>query len=121
MQPRLSYEPATADRRESVKYDSDRLDRDLAEPYDIEMIAPHRRERQDRRGMATPFGDAAGAGEWNDFLRGFDHFRRLVIAGSMPWRTSSVVVQFGLRDHPSWTSTKFAGWLLTFFAVRQSL
>jgi len=36
-------------------YDNDRLDRDLAERYDIEMIPPHRREHrtpmQDRRSL----------------------------------------------------------------------
>jgi transposase len=51
-------------------YDSDRLDRDLAERYGIEMIAPHRGERANPHRTVAHCGGTAGVGEWNDSLLG---------------------------------------------------
>lgn len=47
-------------------YDSDRLDRDLAERYGIEMIAPHRGERRMQTQVGVHCVAIADAGEWND-------------------------------------------------------
>src|SRR5437660_11228373 len=46
-------------------YDSDRLDRELAERYGIEMIAPHRGERRRRRKMVALWVATADVGESN--------------------------------------------------------
>jgi hypothetical protein len=51
-------------------YDSDRLDRDLAEHYGIEMIAPHRGERRTQLKTGVDSVAIADVGEWNDFLLG---------------------------------------------------
>ena len=51
-------------------YDSDRLDRELAERYGIEMIAPHRGERRRRRKMVALWVATADVGESNDFSPG---------------------------------------------------
>jgi transposase len=60
-------------------YDSDRLDRDLAERYGIEMIAPHRGERrtptQDRR----PLRRYRRRWRVERLFAWLHHFRRLVI------------------------------------------
>ena len=47
-------------------YDSDRLDRDLAEHYGIEMIAPHRGERRTPTQDGRPLRGYRRRGEWND-------------------------------------------------------
>ena len=49
-------------------YDSDRLDRDLAERYGIEMIAPHRGVR--RKPTAALFVATADVGELSDLSLG---------------------------------------------------
>jgi hypothetical protein len=52
-------------------YDSDRLDRDLAERYGIEMISPRIVESAGRqRKMVVLCGATADAGESNDFSPG---------------------------------------------------
>jgi len=51
-------------------YDSDRLDRDLAEHYGIEMIAPHRGERRTPTPMVALSAATADVGESNDFSLG---------------------------------------------------
>src|SRR5437667_9917496 len=51
-------------------YDSDRLDRELAERYGIEMIAPHRGEPRRRRKMVALWVATADVGESNDFSPG---------------------------------------------------
>jgi hypothetical protein len=60
-------------------YDSDRLDRDLADGYGIEMIALHRVDRREPTRMAVPCGATAGVGGWNDLFAWLHHFRRLAI------------------------------------------
>jgi hypothetical protein len=44
-------------------YDSDRLDRDLAERYSIKMIPPHRGERREPTQDGRPSRPYAGVGE----------------------------------------------------------
>ena len=52
-------------------YDSDRLDRDLAERYGIEMIAPHRAGSDELpRKTGVHCAVIADAGEWSDFSLG---------------------------------------------------
>jgi hypothetical protein len=51
-------------------YDSDRLDRDLAERYGIEMIAPHRGKRRTPTQDGALCGVTADVGESNDGLPG---------------------------------------------------
>jgi hypothetical protein len=51
-------------------YDSDRLDRDLAERYGIEMIAPHRGERRMPTQDGRPCGATADVGASSDCLPG---------------------------------------------------
>jgi hypothetical protein len=51
-------------------YDSDRLDRDLAERYGVEMIAPHRGERRTPTRMVALCAATADVGGWNDFFFG---------------------------------------------------
>jgi hypothetical protein len=51
-------------------YDSDRLDRDPAERYGVEMIAPHRVERRTPTQDGRPLRFTADVGESNDCLPG---------------------------------------------------
>jgi len=51
-------------------YDSDRLDRDMAERYGIEMIAPHRGKRRTSTQDSVLCGVTADVGESNDCLPG---------------------------------------------------
>ncbi len=60
-------------------YDSDRLDRDLAERYGIEMIAPHRGERRARTQDGRPLRRYRRRWRVERLFAWLHHFRRLVI------------------------------------------
>ena len=60
-------------------YDSDRLDRDLAERYGIEMIAPHRGERRTPTQDGRPLRRYRRRWRVERLFAWFHHFRRLVI------------------------------------------
>jgi len=60
-------------------YDSDRLDRDLAERYGIEMIAPHRGERQTPTQDGRPLRRYRRRWRVERLFAWLHHFRRLVI------------------------------------------
>ena len=60
-------------------YDSDRLDRDLAERYRIEMIAPHRGERQTPTQDGRPLRRYRRRWRVGRLFAWLHHFRRLVI------------------------------------------
>ena len=60
-------------------YDSDRLDRDLAERYGIEMIAPHRGERRTPTQDGRPLRRYRRRWRLERFFAWLHHFRRLVI------------------------------------------
>jgi hypothetical protein len=70
-------------------HDSDPLDRDLAERYGIEMIAPHRGQRREPTQDGRPLRRTAGVGEWNDSLLGCTIFAAWLFAGSTTSRISS--------------------------------
>src|ERR1700722_1844836 len=60
-------------------YDSDRLDRDLAERYDIEMIAPHRGERRTPTQDGRPLRRYRRRWRVERLFAWLHHVRRLVI------------------------------------------
>ena len=60
-------------------YDSDRLDRDLAERYGIEMIAPHRGERRMPTQDGRPLRRYRRRWRVERLFAWLHHFRRLVI------------------------------------------
>jgi transposase len=60
-------------------YDSDRLDRDLAERYGIEMIAPHRGERRTPTQDGRPLRRYRRRWRVERLFAWLHHFRRLVI------------------------------------------
>jgi transposase len=60
-------------------YDSDRLDRDLAERYGVEMIAPHRRERRTPTQDGRPLRRYSRRWRVERLFLWLHHFRRLVI------------------------------------------
>ena len=60
-------------------YDSDRLDRDLAEAYGIEMIAPHRGERRMPTQDGRPLRRYRRRWRVERLFAWLHHFRRLVI------------------------------------------
>jgi transposase len=60
-------------------YDSDRLDRDLAERYGIEMIAPHRGERREPTQDGRPLRRYRRRWRVERLFAWLHHFRRLVI------------------------------------------
>src|SRR5437868_4173361 len=60
-------------------YDSDRLDRDLAERYGIEMIAPHRGERRTPTQDGRPLRRYRRRWRVVRLFAWLHHFRRLVI------------------------------------------
>ena len=60
-------------------YDSDRLDRDLAECYGIEMIAPHRGERRTPTQDGRPLRRYRRRWRVERLFAWLHHFRRLVI------------------------------------------
>src|SRR5215469_15757927 len=60
-------------------YDSDRLDRDLAERYGIEMIAPHRGERRMPTQDERPLRRYRRRWRVERLFAWLHHFRRLVI------------------------------------------
>ena len=60
-------------------YDSDRLDRDLAERYGIEMIAPHRGERRTPTQDGRPLRRYRKRWRVERLFAWLHHFRRLVI------------------------------------------
>ena len=60
-------------------YDSDRLDRDLAEHYGIEMIAPHRGERRTPTQDGRPLRRYRRRWRVERLFAWLHHFRRLVI------------------------------------------
>jgi transposase len=60
-------------------YDSDRLDRDLAERYGIEMIAPHRGERRRPTQDGRPLRRYRRRWRVERLFAWLHHFRRLVI------------------------------------------
>ncbi len=60
-------------------YDSDRLDRDLAQRYGIEMIAPHRGERREPTQDGRPLRRYRGRWRVERLFAWLHHFRRLVI------------------------------------------
>jgi transposase len=60
-------------------YDSDRLDRDLAERYGIEMIAPHRGERRAPTQDGRPLRRYRRRWRVERLFAWLHHFRRLVI------------------------------------------
>jgi transposase len=59
-------------------YDSDRLDRDLAESYGIEMIAPHRGERRTPTQDGRPLRRYRRCWQVERLFAWLHHFRRLV-------------------------------------------
>ncbi|MGA8505788.1 MAG: IS5 family transposase [Candidatus Sulfotelmatobacter sp.] len=60
-------------------YDSDRLDRDLAERYGIDMIAPHRGERRTPTQDGHPLRRCRRRWRVERLFAWLHHFRRLVI------------------------------------------
>ena len=60
-------------------YDSDRLDRDLAERYGIEMIAPHRGQRREPTQDGRPLRRYRRCWRVERLFAWLHHFRRLVI------------------------------------------
>ena len=60
-------------------YDSDRLDRNLAERYGIELIAPHRGERREPTQDGRPLRRYRRRWRVERFFAWLHHFRRLVI------------------------------------------
>jgi transposase len=60
-------------------YDSDRLDRDLADGYGIEMIAPHRGERRPATQDGRPLRRYGKRWRVERLFAWLHHFRRLVI------------------------------------------
>jgi transposase len=60
-------------------YDSDRLDRDLAERYGVEMIAPHRGERRTPTQDGRPLRRYSRRWRVERLFAWLHHFRRLVI------------------------------------------
>jgi transposase len=60
-------------------YDSDRLDRDLAQRYGIEMIAPHRGERREPTQDGRPLRRYRRRWRVERLFAWLHHFRRLVI------------------------------------------
>ena len=60
-------------------YDSDRLDRDLAERYGIEMIAPHRGSRREPTQDGRPLRRYCRRWRVERLFAWLHHFRRLVI------------------------------------------
>ena len=60
-------------------YDSDRLDRDLAERYGIEMIAPHRGQRREPTQDGRPLRRYRRRWRGERLFAWLHHFRRLVI------------------------------------------
>jgi transposase len=60
-------------------YDSDRLDRDLAERYGIEMIAPHRGQRRQPTQDGRPLRRYRRRWHVERLFAWLHHFRRLVI------------------------------------------
>lgn len=60
-------------------YDSDRLDRDLAERYGIEMIAPHRGQRRQPTQDGRPLRRYRKRWRVERLFAWLHHFRRLVI------------------------------------------
>jgi transposase len=60
-------------------YDSDRLDRDLAERYGIEMIAPHRGQRRQPTQDGRPLRRYRRRWRVERLFAWLHHFRRLVI------------------------------------------
>jgi transposase len=60
-------------------YDSDRLDRDLADGYGIEMIAPHKGERRQATQDGRPLRRYRRRWRVERLFAWLHHFRRLVI------------------------------------------
>jgi len=60
-------------------YDSDRLDRNLAERYGIEMIAPHRGSRREPTQDGRPLRRYCRRWRVERLFAWLHHFRRLVI------------------------------------------
>ena len=59
-------------------YDSDRLDAELKQRYDIELIAPHRRDRQQATQDGRPLRRYRRRWQVERLFAWLHHFRRLV-------------------------------------------